>query len=397
MRKFVVLALLAALASPMWANDEPIAEKVTVKQLEERLAAAHGRADAEVAQQLSGLELSERLSAVRFARLNAGLPGEKAQLALLILADSAAFLDPPAAEIPASPLPDPAATRQMMTAIVNYVNTTVRQLPNLMAMRNTTGFEDRPKEDVQESTGMISYSYLPLHAVGKSSVRVTYRDRQEVADEKTLKHGPKIGGLATSGEFGPILSMVVGDALKGKITWNRWEQGADGKEAVFHYTVPGDKSHYNVQFCCVSDGFNSDGSPNVRVFSERVGYHGDLAFDPATGSILRITMEAELPAGDLVSKAGIAVEYSPVEIGGRTYICPAKSASVLLANIAQHVGAYSRSNYQGAAKTFLNDVVFDQYRRFGTESRILPVGSGQTSAPASADAPYSAPSRAPTH
>ncbi len=380
MRKFAVLMLLAALASPLWAKDEPIAEKVTVLQLEARVAAARGQADADAAQQLSGLELTERLSAVRFARMNDGLPGEKARQALLIVADSATFLDPPA-EISASSLPDAAATRQMLTAIVNYVNTTVRQLPNLIATRNTTSFEDRPQEDVQEPTGIVSYSYLPLHVVAKSSVQVTYRDRQEVADEKTLKHGPKIGGLATSGEFGPILSMVVGDALKGKITWSRWEQGADSKEAVFHYTVPGDKSHYNVQFCCVSDGFNSDGTANVRVFSERVGYHGDIAFDPAAGSILRITMEAELPSGDLVSRAGIAVEYSPVEIGGMTYICPAKSASVLRANIAHHTGAYSRSNYKGAAKTFLNDVVFDQYRRFGTESRIVAGDSGESNKP----------------
>ena len=178
------------------------------------------------------------------------------------------------------------------------------------------------------------------------------------------------------------------------------EQGAGGNEAVFHYTVPGEKSHYNVQFCCVPDGFNSDGSPNARVFSERVGYHGDLAFDPASGSILRITMEAELPSGDLVSKAGMAVEYSPVEIGGKTYICPVRSVSLLMANIAQHLGAYSMSNYKGPTKTFLNDVVFDHYRRFGTETRILTGDSGENNrmpAPASADAPYAPPARAPSH
>jgi hypothetical protein len=388
------------MAPPALADDQPKAEKVTVQQLEQALAAAHGKPDAEIAQQISGMDLTERLSAARFARLNAGLPGDKARQALLILGDSATFLNPPVSEIPADAAPGPPDTRRMLTAIVNYVNTTARQLPNLMASRETTGFEDRPQEDRQGSTGLTTLIYLPLHQVGKSSIAVTYRDRKEVVDEKAMKHGPQIAGLTTSGEFGPILSRVVGDALQGKITWSRWEKGVDGTVAVFHYAVPHEKSNYMVQFCCVAEGFNSDGSPVSRVFSERAAYHGEIAFNPTTGAILRIAMEAEMPTDELVSKAGMLVEYAPVEIGGRSYICPVKSVSVLMAHTASRLGAYSMSSYKGQAKTFLNDVVFDQYRRFGTESRILAGDSEDTngpSAPASAAAPFGAPSRAPTH
>jgi hypothetical protein len=150
----------------------------------------------------------------------------------------------------------------------------------------------------------------------------------------------------------------------------------------------------------VTDGFNSDGTPNRRVFREIVSYHGEIVFDPANGSILRISMEAEIPATELVSKAGIQVEYSPVEIAGKSYVCPVRSISVLMAHTAQQTGAYARSNYRGAAKTFLNDVAFSQYRRFGTESRILSDDSlapGAPSGPSTADSPYSAPSRTATH
>jgi len=400
MRKLTVLLLLAGMVLPAFAANDATVAKVTVAQLEQALTAVQGKPAAEVAQQLSGLELTERLSTARLARLKADLPGEKAKQALVILADSAAFLDPPESEIPANPMPDPAATRQMLTQIVNYVNTTVRQLPNLIATRDTTSFEDRPQEEVQQATAVVSYSYLPLHFVGKSSVAVTYRDRKEVLDEKALKHGPKIGGLVTAGEFGPILSRVVADALLGKITWGRWEQGAGGTEAVFHYAVPHDKSHYSVQFCCVPEGFNTDGSPILRVFNESASYHGEIAFDPANGAIVRITMEAEMPQGELVSKAGMMVEYGPVEIGGKSYICPVKSVSILQAHTTQNQGAYSRSNYKGPAKTFLNDVAFGQYRRFGSETRILTGDSGdpnKSSGLASADTPYTAPARTPTH
>ena len=227
----------------------------------------------------------------------------------------------------------------------------------------------------------MSLSYLPLHLVGQSSVAVTYRDREEVVDEsatKALKHSAPIGGLVTSGEFGPILSTALADALKGKITWARWEQGPAGKVAVFHYAVPDEKSSYHVKFCCVPNGYADTGQPDLQAFDERSSYHGEITFDPADGSILRITLEAEMPSKGLVPNAGIAIEYGPVEIGGRSYICPVSSVSILQAHTAPAEGAVSRSNYQGPAKTFLNDVAFVQYRRFGSETRIL---TGENEAP----------------
>jgi hypothetical protein len=400
MRKLFLLFLLAGIALPVFAAKDATVAKVTVAQLEAMLTAAHGTPDADVARQLSGLELTERLNKVKLAQLKAELPGDKAREQFMILADSSAFLDPPAAEILPDPTPDAAAARQMLTKIVNYVNTTARQLPNFLAVRDTSGYEDKPQEDVVGRNGIESSAAMPLHPIGKTSLTVTYRDQKEVVDEKAVKHGAQIGGLTTAGEFGPILSLVVADALHGKITWGRWELGAGGKEAVFHYAVPSEKSHYPVQFCCIADGYNSDGTGNKRLYKEIVSYHGEIVFDPANGAIHRITMEAELPATELVSRAGIQVEYSPVEIAGKSYICPVRSVSILAAHTAQQTGAHSMSNYKGAAKTFMNDVAFSQYRRFGTESRILTDDSlipGAPSGPSSADSPYSSPSRTATH
>jgi hypothetical protein len=379
MRRFFLILFIAALTRFSFAEKPATTkpgppEKVTVDQLEQVLSVSRGKSDADMAQALSTLELTERLGSTRFAHLKANLPGEKSQLALLILADQATFLHPPDDEIVQDPAPDPSTTHQMLVQIVNYVNTTVRQLPNLMAVRETTGFEDRPKSDSEDAIGVLSLSYLPIHFVRKSSLAVTYRDRKEVVDEsatKALKQNSPVTGLATSGEFGPILSSALADALKGKITWTRWEQGASGRVAVFHYAVPVEKSSYHVKFCCVPEGYSSTGEPELKVFDERSSYHGDIAFDPADGSILHITLEAEMPPKGLVANAGIAIEYGPVEIGGKSYICPTKSVSVLMAHTAIPKGMASNSNYQGAAKTYLNDVEFNQYRRFGSETRIL--------------------------
>ncbi len=379
MRRFCLALLLTGMALAAWPQKpapptKDAITKVTVEQLEESLAEAHGGADAELAQALMRLELTERLSAKRFAHLKEALPGQKSAQALLILADQSEFLTPPQDEIADQSVPDAAATRAMLVGIVNYVNTTQRQLPNLMATRETTGFEDRPAEDSLEATGIVSVSALPLHAVGNSSMVVTYRDRKEVVDEKAtkgLKQGSPVGGLVTSGEFGPILSTVVADALKGTITWARWEEGTAGRVAVFHFTVPEAKSNYFVKFCCYVDGFSSDGQPNLAVFNQKAGYHGDLTFNPADGSILRVSLQAEMPPSGIVPNAGIVIEYSPVEIGGQSYICPARSISRLQAHAGKQEAMYSRANYKGPVKTFLNDVEFKQYRRFGTEMRIL--------------------------
>lgn len=372
---FAVGLLIGALLSISAAAESKATatEKITIAQLDQTLAAAHDKADGDIAQRLSTCELTERLSMARLAQLIAVLPGEKSRQALLLLADKSAFLEVPASDIPGDPTPDSATTRQMLVQIVNYVNTTLRQLPNLIASRETTAFEDRPQEDQLQSTGVVSLSYLPLHFVGKSSAIVTFRDRKEVVDEGSGKQRQgNVGGMIVNGEFGPILSTVVADALKGKITWARWEKGAAGHLAVFHYAVPSDKSFYRVQFCCFVNGYNTTtGQSEMQLFDERSAYHGEITFNPADGSILRMTLEAEMPPKGLVPSAGIAIDYGPVEIAGKSYIGPIRSVSQLTAHTAQPHGMYSQALYEGPTKTFLNNAVYDQYRRFGSETRIL--------------------------
>lgn len=373
MRGIMLTLLMAATCVYAASPNANTSRKITCDQLMQTVAGRQQAPDAELAQELSGLELTDRLSSARVAELASKLPGEKSRMALLILADQSVFLPLPSDEVPANAVPDAATARQMLVKIVNYVNTTVRQLPNLMATRSTNGFEDRPRTENLTRTGVESLGYLPLHWVGSLNMNVTYRDRKEVEDSKVKakKDGSGVGGLVTSGEFGPILSTVLADALKGKITWARWEKSPDGTMGVFHYVVLDDKSNYHVQFCCIIEDYAADGTPNQQVFDERAAYHGDIVFNPADGSIRLLTLQADVPQGGLVAAAGMAVEYSATDIGGRSYICPVKSVSMLQAHTTQQSGAFSRADYKGPAKTFLNDVVFSAYRRFGSEVKIL--------------------------
>ncbi len=345
-------------------------KKIGVEELFRMVSAAHNMSDADLAKKLADVELTDRVSGARLADLMRGLPGDKSRLALMVIADQSIFLPPPADEIPNDAAPNAALAQQMLVKVVKYVNATVRQLPNLTAIRFSNGFEDQPREERPDRLGFESIFYLPLHWVGSVKIGVTYRDRQEMKDKsvKAEKKGNGVGGLITAGEFGPVLSIVLADALKSKLVWQRWEKVNDGTMAVFHYQVPEDKSNYHVKFCCIS-GYNSDGSPEMQVSDERSAYHGDIVFSPADGSIRLLTLEADVPAGDLVSSAGMAIEYAATDIGGRSYVCPVRTVSIVRTHNAELSG--TGSNYKGPVKTFLNDVRFSNYRRFGSEAKVL--------------------------
>ena len=370
MPKFLLALLLAGTALPAFA-----AKRVTVEELEQVLAASHGKQDAKLAQQLSELELTERLSGARFSRLEATLPGAESRRSLVVLADVSAFLDLPAAEVPATAPPDDAAQRQMIALTMKFTGKTISGLPNFFATRDTISFEDTPQS---YRADMSAVPHRPLHAVGRSSDTVLYRDGRETVDSvaaKGEKSESAAQGLTTTGVFGPILGRVLVDAAQGgKLVWSHWEPGDGGPRAVFRYTVPREKSHYQVEYCCV---FSDNGG---RVFQQFSGYHGLIAIDPNNGAILRVTLEAVLKPSDPLVRSDILVEYSPVEIGGKTYVCPVKSVSISLAPTlplnAFEIQRYrnmlvgqqtSRENLQ----TFLNDVVFTHYHLFRAEARIL--------------------------
>jgi VWFA-related protein len=379
MRKLALLLLLAGIALPAGA-----AKSITVEQLEQVLAAAHGKPDAKVAQQLSGLELTERLSMAKLARAAAELPGPQSRRSLVLLADESAFLDPPAAEIPATAAPDFAAQRRIIALTVDYASKTIHQLPNFFATRDTVRFEDTPL-GLRADTSEIPYQ--PLHPVGRSTDTVLYRDGNEVVDSRAAKGNkdePTTQGLTTTGVFGPILGTVLVDAAQGKLAWSHWEQGAAGPRAVFRFAVPKEKSHYEVEFCCVP-GDNG----TYRVFQEFSGYHGEMAVDPANGAILRLTLEADLKPADKIVTSDILVEYGPVEIGGKTYVCPVKSVSISDAP-ALASNAFDIQRYRGGTilehdkqtapvhlRTSLNDVVFEQYHLFRADARMLAGNNGE--------------------
>jgi len=383
MRRWALCLMLcliqAGVALPVLA-----ANRVTVRQLEQILSASQGRSDGDLARQLSDLEMTERLNSARMQLLRGSLPGEKSQQALIALADTSAFLDPPSTDMPATATPDAASQRRMMALTVDYLGKTLPLLPNLFAARDTMRFESRPEQAQGTPT-----ADNPLRVASKARVTVLYRNGREFVDagaDKNKKAQAPDKGLTTWGEFGPILGTVLIDAAHSRLNWSHWELGAGGPQAVFHYSVPKEKSHYDVRFCCVVESYGFD----ISVLTQRVGYRGEITVDPDSGTILRLTVLADIDRGNPIGQADIAVEYGPVEIGGRTYYCPVRGIALAQAPDLKAVHsalspppstgsvgtlptlqkASLSSINEGERQTLLNDVAFREFHLFRAESKV---------------------------
>jgi hypothetical protein len=376
-KKLAVLLLLGGLNSASLA-----ATRVTVEQVEQLLTSAHGEPDAKVAARIADLELVERASPAWLSRWQNEFPGKHTREALLGLADASAFLDLPPADVPSIEQPAPDMRKQIFLRAIGYINTTIHQLPNFSARRSTIHFDDVPVAQqmfnqyvADRMNGFESFPApptptpsvaQPMHVGKSSSVIVTYRDGREVVDaptESSPKSESQEIGFTTSGEFGPILSVVMGDVVHSRVYWGYWEQGATAPLAVFRYTVPQEMSHYMVLF--------RSGSKLATP-----AYHGEIAIDPATGTILRVMLVSEPTSSGFV-ETSIVVEYDPIAIGGKTYTLPIRGVALCkLPDSAGRAAVSPFTNVAGVAytipsQTFLNDVSFTEYHVFRAEMRIL--------------------------
>ena len=377
-RKWATVAVIALTALPCRASRQ-----VSVAQLEKVLQAdAAARKNAEdVVRQLAGMELTERLTNTDLERLATPFEGTAVAAALQLLSDQSQFRPPPASGIPATAPPDAATQQRLLAEARNYVRQTLTRLPDFMATETTRHYNDSPyamkKNEWPMRTG--------LHLVDSSSREISIRDERE-------SHLPSQGsalwqqqrGLISGGEFGATLAMILTDTDQGKVTWGHWETTGQGVEAVFDYAVPRGASHFAVisalerpsrwEMSAMSPGGGGVAGIGVRpgaggggasVDRTEAAYHGSLWIDPATGTILRITIEADLKGGAL-RRAAILVRYTPVAIGGSTFICPAQSLALSAAV------ANTEDVEQGAPTEWLNVTEYANYHRFGSSVRVVP-------------------------
>jgi VWFA-related protein len=342
---------------------DPAIRQVTVAELKQILEAAHG--DGESAKQLSTLELTERLddsTLLSFAKY-----GKKTEQALTMLADASAFLPLPVAQISTDAPPDVNTQQHLISLAANYLQQIIPKLPNFFAERTTARYQETSVFDAVNRR----VEHEPMLPVESFKETILYRNGQEVADArgaKRKKRNAKDPDLITYGTFGPVLGFVH-DAIAtpGVLTWSHWEQSPSGLRAVFRYRVPAEKSLYTQRGCCLPDG------EGTTAFERWAGYHGEISIDPSSGAILRLQAEAEIAHFPPVSKSDIMISYGPVEIGGKSYICPQKSVSIVRMRSIAILGEWDEGfRTYGPWATLVNDITYRGYHMFRGESRMMP-------------------------
>jgi hypothetical protein len=154
------------------------------------------------------------------------------------------------------------------------------------------------------------------------------------------------------------------------VAWSRWEQDASVRRAVFAYKVPMARSLYHISACCLPDG---DGKLSLNAVA---GYHGEITIDPASGTILSLSVQADLKGYLPILRSDVMVAYGPVEIGGKTYICPVRSVSLMTMRTVLNDSAWGEDFLTyGPYQTAMDDFVFDQYHMFRSTSRVLTENS----------------------
>ena len=354
---------------------------ITVSGLEQFLAAPKHVSDVDTARQLSAMELTERISIVSLAGLQAKCRGKECRNALIALADQAAFLAESStqSESPSSDAPAETAQKEIVAKFLTFVAQMSHQMPNFIATRTTTRFEDWPQG--LQMGQKVAGRNIPLQFSGQSLATITYRNGSEdVAREVTDKHSRRAPnqGLFTWGLFGPMLSTVMVDASRSTFAWSHWQPNGVSRAAVFRFAVPMSKSTYEVKFCCVPMG----GGLLVPL-DRQAAYHGEIAVNPEDGSIAWVTLIADMDQNDIttlpltpmtlgespLSVANLSVEYGPVEIGGKPYTCPVHA--VALSRAQTVVTNKTDGPRLGPTRTYLNDVTFTGYHVFRSESRML--------------------------
>ncbi len=378
-RNAAILLLACAPAPAIFAAPPAAATNLSIDQLDQLLKQMHGQDDVKVARRIAGIQLTERAGAARLAQWEADLPGDRSRKALMEVGDASAFLDLPAAETPSPPPPDAETRKQILARAWDYVEQTLPRFPNFFANRTTTSFAFTTKSNLNPPDLMgsphetprgrrLSYEALgPAQAsdspepqlfwLGSSTKEVTYRSGMEVANSPAPAPAASRAPIEseTNGEFGAFLGLVVLDIPQEQTVWEHWERGPNGVLAVFRYAVPSEKSHFAVTF--------TDQPPELPA------YHGEIAIDPASGVIGRMTLLATTSGVRFFRETFMLVEFASIEIAGVAYVCPVHAVAM-----NRYFDVFEYANTAHTPVPFasnLNDVSFTKYHLFRSEAHIV--------------------------
>lgn len=193
---------------------------LTVVEFKQMVSGFAGRSDAECARLMADVRLTARLDEQSAVELRRTLPGEKSRDALIILADQSAFLALSSSQLGPQEMPSVQEQRQIMALVVSYVTQAIPKLPDFLATRTLSRFEDEPAQLQRLPGSLPAFEgfYKPLHRATSSVTVVSYQSgREEIGTGKIAvsANGGFARGESSGRYFLPSCSMQLKASLSG--------------------------------------------------------------------------------------------------------------------------------------------------------------------------------------
>ncbi len=262
-----------------------------------------------------------------------------------------------AAEMEQPPTPSPARQKEVLSAVRQYAERYVENLPNFICEQVTRQFEAgrKPKHWHKGDTLGSRLVYID----GREQRTLEFVNNRPIGSHPGFWRRP----LVTEGEFGMLMERVFGSITDADFSWAGWQPIGDKWLAVFDYSI--DKQHSTLSLTLGDTA------------KATVPYHGSIYADPSTGAIWRITSNpSDIPPQLQTRSIATTIDYAEIVIGGQSYLLP-DQAAVALVTPSNHIR---------------NEITFTNYRKFEAESRITytPSSEGVT-APGKAASPNAPP------
>jgi hypothetical protein len=231
--------------------------------------------------------------------------------------------------------PSPAEQDKLLDLMGQYAEQYVSNLPNFICDQITSQYRGNKKGKHWRKGDTLT-------------AKLTYTQGHEDRTLYLVNNNPIRPGsrrwstpLVTEGEFGTLLERVLGPDDDAVFTWARWQTLRNKRVAVFDYIV--DQSHSSLSLSL---------SGYVKA---TVPYTGSVYADPETGAIWRITDTAtEIPPELQTESIGTTIDYAETPIGDAKYLLPLTAVVTMQTNRNQ----------------IRNEIQFQQYRKFETDSNI---------------------------
>ena len=240
-------------------------------------------------------------------------------------------IETPQAAVP-SPAPD--ELKAILADAARRANEFSETLPNFMCVQVT----DRASyaRDAMKWRHRDNYVELLEFRDGSETRKLI-----EVDGSKTKLDRNDLEAMTSYGEFGGALKSIFQPSSKADFQWKSTGTLGDGMVQIFDYKVARENSTFYI-------------GPTLQQVV--AGFHGQVFIDSATRSVRRITIVADKIDKFPLHATSVSVDYDYILINNHDYLLP--------------VGGQV-STRMGRSESILNQIEFRDYRRFGSNIRIL--------------------------